>query len=59
MPDMNDAERLAEAADRLDELADTAELMGDDANSIEMRDQASRLRMAAMNLIPPLQRDTD
>ncbi len=50
---MTDAERLAEAADRLDELADTAELMGDDANAVEMRDQASRMRVAAMNLIPP------
>jgi hypothetical protein len=54
MPDMTDAERLTQAADRLDELADTAELMGDDANSIEMRGQASRMRMGAMDLIPPV-----
>ena len=50
--DENAAARLAAAADRLDELADTAELMGDDVTAIRLREQASRARMEAMNLIP-------
>ena len=52
--DETDAGRLALAADRLDELADTAELMGDDATANQLRNQSSHARMEAMNLIPPL-----
>jgi len=50
---VSDADRLALAADRLDELADTAELMGDDHTAGVMRERSSRLRVAAMNLLPP------
>ena len=50
---MSDVARLALAADRLEELADTAELMGDDDNAHLLRERSSRFRMAAMNLIPP------
>lgn len=51
--DSEDTERLVAAADRLDELADTAELMGDDPTATSMRNQAARIRMEAMNRIPP------
>ncbi len=49
---MNDADRLAVAADRLAELADTAELMGDDPTATGLRNQAARIRMEAMNHLP-------
>jgi hypothetical protein len=50
---MNDTERLAAAADRLDELAETADLMGDEAGAAELREQSNRARMEAMNRLPP------
>lgn len=46
---MTDAERLAATADRLDELADTAELMNDDAGAATLREQSNRVRIEAMN----------
>ena len=39
------------AADRCDELADIADLMGDDATAQELRSQAHRNRMAALHLL--------
>jgi hypothetical protein len=39
----------AAAAERLDDLADTADLMGDDANAARMRHQASVLRAVALH----------
>jgi hypothetical protein len=36
------------AAERLDDLADTADLMGDDANAARLRGQASALRDVAL-----------
>lgn len=50
---MNAAGDLSRAADRLDELADTAELMGDDANALRLRQRANRVRLDAMNQIVP------
>ena len=40
-------------ADRLDALADTAELMGDPAGSERLREQASSRRLQAMALLQP------
>jgi hypothetical protein len=37
------------AAERLDDLADTADLMGDDANAARLRQQASALRDVALH----------
>lgn len=45
------AGRLTTAASRLDELADTADLMGDAAAAAGFRDRASEVRMAAMKLL--------
>ena len=42
---------LARAADRLDELADTADLMGDTAGAVRLRDEARAHRMQAMHLL--------
>jgi hypothetical protein len=42
---------LASAADRLDALADTAELMGDEAGADRFRERASSCRMRAMKLL--------
>jgi hypothetical protein len=39
------------AADRLDSLADTAELMGDDDGAARFRAQATRRRLEAMALL--------
>lgn len=39
---------LTEAAEKLDSMADTAELMGDDAAAIKWRSQAGELRLRAM-----------
>lgn len=50
---MTDSDRLAAAADRLDELADTAELMGDDHNATRMRTRSSQLRLEAMSRLSP------
>lgn len=44
---------LVAAADRLDGLADTAELMGDDAGAHRFRDRAGALRVRAMALLDP------
>ena len=42
---------LTRAADRLDELADTADLMGDTAGAIRLRGDARANRMQAMELL--------
>lgn len=42
---------LTRAADRLDELADTAELMGDATNADRFRGEARARRMQAMDLL--------
>jgi hypothetical protein len=38
-------------ADRLDALADTAELMGDEAGACRFRQQAAHVRLEAMDLL--------
>ena len=53
---MGEPHEFGLAADRLDELADTAELMGDDDSAIRLREQANDLRLKAMALIPPSKR---
>jgi len=48
--------KLADAATRLEELADVAELMGDDAGAARFRADGSRCReqaMALLDLDPP------
>ncbi len=50
---MTDADDLAATAGRLDELAETAELMGDDDGARRLREQANRARMEAMNRLAP------
>ena len=45
---------LTAAADRLDDLADVAELMGDDAGALRFRRQGSDCRARAMALLDPL-----
>lgn len=57
MPDATEAQRLACAADRLDELADAAELMGDDPTAIGLRNRAARIRVDAMGHLPPSRSD--
>jgi hypothetical protein len=50
------AARLTDAAERFDELADIAELMGDDATEHRFRGDAARCReqaMAALDRPPP------
>jgi hypothetical protein len=42
---------LARTADRLDALADMAELMGDDAGTDGFRERASACRLRAMQLL--------
>jgi hypothetical protein len=42
---------LANTAERLDALADTAELMGDDVGADRFRERASACRMRAMKLL--------
>lgn len=39
-------------ADRLDELADAAELMGDEATASRLRERAHRQRLDEMNRLP-------
>ena len=46
-----DARTLTDAAERLDELADVAELMGDDAAASDFRGDAARCRDRAMALL--------
>ena len=43
--------KLVAAADRLEALADTAELMGDDHGAAQFRRQASQRRLDAMGLL--------
>lgn len=56
-PEPSETERHARArqheraADRCDELADIADLMGDDATALELRAQAHRNRMTALHLL--------
>lgn len=45
------ARHLERAADRCDELADVAELMGDDATAGSLRSTAHRNRMLALRLL--------
>jgi hypothetical protein len=42
---------LVRAADRLEAMADTAELMGDDDGAARFRAEASRQRLRAMALL--------
>ena len=42
---------LTAIADRLSSLADTAELMGDGAGAVRLRDAASKTRLQAMRLL--------
>ena len=42
---------LRRSADRLDELAETADLMGDDDSAAAFRDQAIACRMRAMSVL--------
>jgi hypothetical protein len=44
-------DELAEAADRLDALAELADLMGDDDGAVRFRAQGSRCREQAMLLL--------
>ncbi len=47
----DDVRVLVRAADRLDSLADTAELMGDGSGADRLRAEASRRRLQAMALL--------
>jgi hypothetical protein len=44
---------LVAVADRLEDLAETADLMGDAAGAQHLRDQASARRLQAMALLDP------
>ncbi len=46
-----EAQTLTDAAERLDELADVAELMGDDPTALRYRGDAARCRDRAMALL--------
>ncbi len=46
-----DVDQLVRDADRLSSMADTAELMGDDAGAERFRADAAALRMAAMHVL--------
>lgn len=48
---------LTDAADRLDELADVAELMGDDAGAVRLRRAGADRRRAAMALLDEQETD--
>jgi|GEM_PF-3841057 len=48
---MDDVETLSRAADRFDELAEAADLMGDDSGSLRLRQQAERARLDALALL--------
>ena len=45
--------RLTESADRLDDLAEVAELMGDDDGSSRWRERAAARRHDALGLLDP------
>jgi hypothetical protein len=49
--DRNDVRNHTATADRLDGLADVAELMEDTDGALRLRHQASELRVAAMRLL--------
>ena len=49
--DRRRAHGLIDAADRCNELADVAELMGDEAGAASFRTQAERRRMQAMAIL--------
>jgi hypothetical protein len=46
-----EAQRLADLADRLDALAEVADLMGDEAGAARMRSQAAARRLRALRLL--------
>lgn len=46
-----DRDDLTAIADRLSSLADTAELMGDGAGAVRLREAASKMRLHAMRLL--------
>lgn len=48
---MADVPALTKVAERLDELADTADLMGDEAHAGRLREAARGHRMRAMELL--------
>ncbi len=50
-PDAGAHAHPSEAADRLDELAETADLMGDTATALQWRERALAIRMQAMKLL--------
>jgi hypothetical protein len=50
-PDPDLVTRLAETADRFDQLAEVAELMGDEAGALRFRRDAARCRDRAMGLL--------
>ena len=49
--DRRDLPALMRTAERLDSLADTAELMDDDDGAARLRESAWRQRLAAMELL--------
>ncbi|MFO7278830.1 MAG: hypothetical protein C0P77_000350 [Thermoanaerobacterales bacterium] len=46
-----EAQRLADLADRLDGLAEVADLMGDEAGAARLRSQATARRLRALRLL--------
>jgi len=50
-PNSDSPGHLTEAADRLDELAETAELMDDTDGAYQLRERALAIRMTAMRLL--------
>jgi hypothetical protein len=50
-PEPDQAAAATAAAERLGDLADTAELMGDEANAARLREQASVLRDVAFHAL--------
>ena len=48
VPSRPSTDLSTDTADRLDELADTAELMGDDDGAHQWRERAAAVRLAAM-----------
>lgn len=50
-PDVSVIETLIRVADRLDQLADTAALMGDDDGAVRMHGEAEARRNQALELL--------
>lgn len=50
-PSLAHARTLERLADRCDELADVADLMGDDGTAADLRSEAHRHRMVALRLL--------